>query len=66
MTNLKDHVRVQVERLAVHGEGCEQHVVGFGDSATRRVRVHGTELELLEPQSPLFDTLLCHSEPQFP
>src|ERR1700761_2631062 len=42
-------LRVQVQRLRVHGHGREQHVVGLGHRAGGRVPHLHARLELLEP-----------------
>src|SRR5205807_1248072 len=39
-------VGIDVERIMIHGEHTEEHVVGFGDCTTRPVFIQGTDLEL--------------------
>ncbi len=58
--------RVEVERLRVHRQRREQHVVGLGDRAPRTVQVAHALLELLEPESALHDVArrgIRHGEP---
>jgi hypothetical protein len=40
-------VRVQVQRVVVHGQQTEQVIVVLGDGLARPVLVEGTDLELL-------------------
>src|SRR6185312_7440840 len=42
-----------MQRLGVHRERGEQHVVGLSDGAARAVLVQHAGLELLEPQATL-------------
>jgi hypothetical protein len=44
-----------VERLSVHREGREEHVVCLGHGAARAVKVARADLELLEEESALLD-----------
>ncbi len=48
---------VQVQCLGVHRLRREEHVVGLGDGPAGPVLVHRSQLELLEPQTPLNDSL---------
>ena len=50
---LRRKVRVQVERMVVHGEQAEQVVVVFGDRLARPVLVDRSDLELLVGPSEL-------------
>src|SRR5205807_4509408 len=50
-------VGVYVERIMIHGEHTEEHVVGFGDRTTRPVFVQGTDLELFITATKLHDYL---------
>ena len=47
--------RIEVQRLGVHRQRGEQDVVGLGDGAAGPVQITHAYLELLEPQTALFD-----------
>jgi len=45
--------RIEVQRLGVHRQRGEQHVIGFGDRPAGPVQVGRADLELLKPQAAL-------------
>src|SRR5690606_22639297 len=49
--------RVEMQRLRIHGERCEQHVICLSGGATRPVQVSRTLHKFLEIEPPLFDDL---------
>src|SRR3989442_1003685 len=46
-------VGIDVERIMVHGEHTEEHVVGLGDRTTRPMFIEGTDLELFKAATKL-------------
>ena len=59
-------VRVQVQRVVVHGEQAEQVVVVLGDRLARPVLVDRADLELLEVPTELHVCLLTGLSPDTP
>ena len=45
-----------MQRLGVHGEGGEEHIIGLGDRTARAVLIHSLEFELLKIQPDLRPT----------